>query len=336
MKKLLAFVLAIALIFSLSATASAANKADTVTVGDTTYVLSKGITDTVSWGNRTVYLVPKGTVVTCADSTKKLAFGYNEITMWDGEAEGGGGVAEGPYDAIDFAAYYLNSSWDDSENWDVIIPFIGVFDGYEDGDRNRVNMTDMMYVCEDNGAFFPGFTPHKDPNSVQFADVKAGAYYAAPVTWAILNRITDGTSGTTFSPDLTCTNAHILTFLWRACGSRVVDATNTFSDVKESDYFYQAALWAKSMGMITSDKFSPNTPCTRASAVLMIWKARGGSPVSTTTNFTDVPANSEYATAVAWAVENGITDGTSKTTFSPDRICTRAQIVTFLYRGFTQ
>ena len=172
--------------------------------------------------------------------------------------------------------------------------------------------------------------------NLSFTDVPVIAYYYDAVRWAVENGITNGTSGTTFSPDMTCTNAHILTFLWRACDSPVVDETNTFSDVKEGDYFYQAALWAKRMGMVSGDKFSPNAPCSRASAVTFMWQAAGSPTVTTKTNFTDVPANSAYAMAVAWALENGVTDGTSKTTFSPDRTCTRAQIVTFLYRGFAQ
>lgn len=335
MKKLLAFVLAFALTFSLSATALAADKADTVTVGDTTYVLSKGITDTVSWGNKTVYLVPAGTVVTCTDSGKPLAYGWYEPCMRNGEYEGGGMLPEGPDYAVDLSTF-SSVSWYDSENWDLDIPFIGVYGGRSEEDHNIVNMTDVLYVCEETGAFFPGFTPHKDVNSVQFADVKAGTYYATPVTWAVMNCITNGTTNTTFSPDVTCSNAHIMTFLWRAYGSPVVNMSNTFTDVTEDAYYYQAAQWAKSMGMVSGDTFAPNAPCSRASAVTFMWQAAGSPTVTTKTNFTDVPANADYAMAVAWALENGVTNGTTDTTFSPDRICTRAQIVTFLYRGLKQ
>ena len=105
-----------------------------------------------------------------------------------------------------------------------------------------------------------------------------------------------------------------------------------FTDVKESDYFYGSALWAYDLGIKDGSVFDPSKPCTRASAVLYMWKA-AGSPTSTTQiAFTDVPADAEYAQAVAWALEQGITNGTSATTFSPDDICTRGHIVTFLYR----
>ena len=132
---------------------------------------------------------------------------------------------------------------------------------------------------------------------------------------------------------MTCSNAHILTFLWRAYGSPVVNTANSFTDVTEGAYYYQAAQWAKSMGMVSGDKFAPNAPCSRASSVMFMWKAAGSPTVTTKTNFTDIPANADYAMAVAWALENGVTKGTTDTTFSPDRTCTRAQIATFLYRG---
>ncbi|MDO4749402.1 MAG: S-layer homology domain-containing protein [Eubacteriales bacterium] len=168
----------------------------------------------------------------------------------------------------------------------------------------------------------------------EFQDVPADAYYAAPVAWAIENRITNGTSNTTFSPKDLCTNAHILTFLWRASGKpdSASALDNPFTDVKESDYFYGSALRAYDLGIKDGSVFDPSKPCTRASAVLYMWKA-AGSPTSTTQiAFTDVPADAEYAQAVAWALEQGITNGTSATTFSPDDICTRGHIVTFLYR----
>ena len=169
--------------------------------------------------------------------------------------------------------------------------------------------------------------------NLNFKDVPATAYYYDAVRWAVENGITKGTTETTFSPDVTCSNAHILTFLWRAYGSPVVNTANSFTDVTEGAYYYQAAQWAKSMGMVSGDKFAPNAPCSRASSVMFMWKAAGSPTVTTKTNFTDIPANADYAMAVAWALENGVTKGTTDTTFSPDRTCTRAQIATFLYRG---
>lgn len=170
-----------------------------------------------------------------------------------------------------------------------------------------------------------------------FNDVLETDYFAASVLWAVENSVTSGTTATTFSPDDTCTTAQILTFLWRAKGSpEPTSKTNTFTDIKESDYFYKAALWAKENNIISKDStaFNGNTPCTRSAAVLYIWRAAGFPAAEKTSSFTDVAATTIYAPAVDWAVEAGVTSGTSATTFSPDTTCTRAQIVTFLYRAF--
>ncbi len=173
-------------------------------------------------------------------------------------------------------------------------------------------------------------TPTTAPS---FSDVANDAYYANAVKWAVEKNITAGTTATTFSPDDTCTRAQILTFLWRAVGSPKAELENPFADVKESDYFYDAAIWAYEKDMIDSDNFEGNTPCTRASTVMYMWLNADAPDAETTDKFSDVPALSEYAEAVAWAVENGITSGTSDTEFSPDTICSRGQIVTFLNRG---
>lgn len=176
-------------------------------------------------------------------------------------------------------------------------------------------------------------TETKQTASNRFSDVAGTAYYAAPVAWAVENGITDGTTDTTFSPDMTCSNAHIITFLWRAYGSPEVEAVYSLTDAAEGDYYYKPAQWAKSLGMLSGSALLPNEPCTRASTVTFMWKAAGSPSVTAKTNFKDVPPDAEYAMAVAWALENGVTDGTSDTTFSPDATCTRAQIVTFLYRA---
>lgn len=170
-----------------------------------------------------------------------------------------------------------------------------------------------------------------------FNDVLETDYFAASVLWAVENSVTSGTTATTFSPDDTCTTAQILTFLWRAKGSpEPTSKTSTFTDIKESGYFYKAALWAKENNIISKDStaFNGNTPCTRSMAVLYIWRAAGFPAAEKTSSFTDVAATTLYAPAVDWAVEAGVTSGTSATTFSPDMTCTRAQIVTFLYRAF--
>lgn len=168
-----------------------------------------------------------------------------------------------------------------------------------------------------------------------FFDVPDGAYYAAAVTWAVEKNITAGTSATTFSPDNTCTRAQILTFLWRAVGSPKRESFMAFDDVKSNEYYFNAATWAKGMGMVSGNKFEPETPCTRAYTVIYLWKNAGSPKTAVSDTFFDVPRDSEYAEAVAWAVKNGVTSGTDATTFSPDATCTRGQIVTFLKRALS-
>ncbi len=159
-----------------------------------------------------------------------------------------------------------------------------------------------------------------------FTDVKTGDYFADPVLWAVEKKITAGTSATTFAPNATCTQSQILTFLWRAKGEPKPTGT-----VSGTQYYATAAQWAKEQGL--TDNFSAEADCTRAMVVTYLWKL-AGSPKTGTSNFTDVSANADYAQAVAWAVEQGITSGTGNGRFSPNSTCTRGQIVTFLYRAF--
>ena len=169
-----------------------------------------------------------------------------------------------------------------------------------------------------------------------FTDVKASDYYADAVLWAVEKKITSGTSAATFSPDATCNRAQILSFLWRASGSPEPTAANPFTDIKTTDYFYKAALWAAEKDLVSGSTFGASTPCTRSSTMEYMWKAAGSPAPSGKASFDDVSANADYVSAVAWAVENNVTAGTSKTTFSPDSTCTRGQIVTFLYRAFAK
>ena len=168
-----------------------------------------------------------------------------------------------------------------------------------------------------------------------FDDVKADAYYANAVKWAVDRQITAGTSETTFSPEDTCTRAQILTFLWRAVGSPKKDGFTVFNDVRTADYYYNAAMWSREKDMVSGNNFEPNTPCTRAYTVIYLWKNAGSPETEVSDTFADVDINSGYAQAVAWAVKNGVTSGTSETTFSPDDTCTRGQIVTFLNRALS-
>lgn len=139
--------------------------------------------------------------------------------------------------------------------------------------------------------------------------------------------------GTTFAPGETCTTAHILTFLWRANGSpEPTVADNPFTDVKESDYFCKAALWAFEKELVSGNVFTPSAPCTRGQTMLYLYLL-AGSPEAELSTFTDVPADSVYSRAISWAVTQGITTGKTETTFAPDEICTRGHIATFLYRA---
>lgn len=166
-----------------------------------------------------------------------------------------------------------------------------------------------------------------------FSDIKESDYFHDSVLWAVSNGVTNGTSATTFSPHMICSQAQILTFLWRAVGSPEPTIASPYSNaaVKSGQYFYKAFVWAWEKGLIGNTAHDPNAPCSRSDVVTYLWKL-DGSPKTGSSNFTDVPASTPYAQAVAWAVQNGITNGTSATTFSPDGICTRGQIVTFLWR----
>ena len=161
-----------------------------------------------------------------------------------------------------------------------------------------------------------------------FTDVKTGDYFADPVLWAVEKNITQGTGNGQFSPNVTCNQGQILTFLWRAQGEPKPSGT-----VSGTQYYATAAQWAKEQGL--TDNFSAEADCTRAMVVTYLWKL-AGSPNAGTPDFTDVSANADYAQAVAWAVEQGITSGTGNGQFSPNGICNRGQIVTFLYRAFAK
>ena len=172
----------------------------------------------------------------------------------------------------------------------------------------------------------------QEEDVASFADVSESAYYSDAVKWAVEQGITTGTTTTAFAPHKTCTRAQILTFLWRAKGKPAPTIANPFSDVTKVNYYYDAALWAYEKGIISGTTLAANTPCSRSSAVTYLWKM-AGSPNVGRSRFTDVASRAEYAQAVEWAVQQGITTGKTATTFSPHDTCTRAQIVTFLYRA---
>ena len=175
-----------------------------------------------------------------------------------------------------------------------------------------------------------------NPQTGVFVDVATGSYYEDAVDWAVGNGITQGTDATHFSPDGICTRAQAVTFLWRAAGSPKPETrTMPFADVPAGSYYYDAVLWAVENGIAkgTSDTtFSPNMTCTRAQIVAFLWRSEKSPAAGTANPFADVKSAAYYADAVLWAVKENITRGTTNTTFSPDADCTRAQIVTFLWR----
>ena len=169
-----------------------------------------------------------------------------------------------------------------------------------------------------------------------FSDVPHGAYYQDAVDWAVENDITSGTSDTEFSPNETCTRAQAVTFLWRANGQPDAAGNNPFADVSTSSYYNEAVQWAVANGVTSGTSattFEPDAPVTRAQVVTFLYRDAGSPSASGSTSFADVPTDAYYRDAVRWAVTQGITAGTSATAFSPDESCTRAQIVTFLYRS---
>ena len=176
----------------------------------------------------------------------------------------------------------------------------------------------------------------KQTPSQAFVDVKTGDYFYDAVQWAVGKGITNGTSAETFSPEDPCTRAQIVTFLWRAAGSPVVNYAMDLSDVAGDAYYAEAVRWALSEGITTgtsADQFSPDATCTREQAVTFLWRAAGSPAVSGGSAFKDVGADAYYARAVAWAAQNGVTNGISQALFGTGSDCTRAQIVTFLYRA---
>ena len=174
------------------------------------------------------------------------------------------------------------------------------------------------------------------PQTGVFVDVATGIYYEDAVDWAVENGITTGVSANRFDPNGVCTRAQAVTFLWRAAGSPAPRSrTMPFTDVPAGSYYYDAVLWAVENGITkgTSDtRFSPDNTCTRAQIVAFLWRSEKSPAAGSRNPFADVKSTAYYADAVLWAVREDITKGTTNTTFSPNADCTRAQIVTFLWR----
>ena len=200
----------------------------------------------------------------------------------------------------------------------------------EDGMEQRVCRNDPNHVET-------RLIPATGEPTPSFKDVPADAYYADAVAWAVGKSITNGTSADTFSPNDNCTRAQVVTFLWRAAGEPEPTRTdNPFTDVQEGAYYYKAVLWAVENNItngMSADRFEPDGKCTRGQVVTFQHRAAGEPEVTAANPFSDVKDGDYFFNAVLWAVSKRITNGTTAMTFSPNDICTRAQVVTFLYRG---
>ena len=213
------------------------------------------------------------------------------------------------------------------------------YTGATDGNYNDKTTTCEVAVTRRYSSPSTPVTPEPEPTpeeTVRFADVSTSAYYYDAVKWAVENGVTDGLSATTFGPYESCTRAQIVTFLWRAAGSPEPKAMSSFTDVHASAYYAKAVAWAVENGItngMTDTAFAPDATCTRGQSVTFLYRALG-KKVESSANFTDVKSDAFYADAVNWAVASDVTNGTSATTFSPNADCTRAEIVTFLYRAY--
>lgn len=210
-----------------------------------------------------------------------------------------------------------------------------------DGKGNDVKLIDVdsrtyRFTMPDSAVLVNAVFAQELEMLIAFTDVDAEDYFYDAVAWAMAHNVTFGTSDTTFSPDNVCTRAQAVTFLWRAAGSPQPQMIiNPFEDVQESDYFYNAVLWSVENNITagtSAGTFSPDTVCTRSQAVTFLYRY-DGTVATEMTEFIDVNETAYYYDAVQWAAQNGITSGTGTNTFSPEANCTRAQIVTFLYRA---
>lgn len=185
---------------------------------------------------------------------------------------------------------------------------------------------------------FKAIPAEEEPETAVFVDIPADAYYYNAVLWAAQKGITEGVTATAFCPEMDCTRAQMVAFLWRAVGSPEPTVKECpFADVDLNSYYGKAVLWAVEKGITNGNSatvFAPNAACTRAQMVTFICRLADGKPVGGTDSFGDVPQDAYYAEAIQWAVETGITNGVDENRFAPDGTCTRAAMVTFLYRYF--
>ena len=265
-----------------------------------------------------------------------------------GGGGGGGGGSTGTDSAVALPSGVtggsVSSSTDKAKPGDTVTITVEPDEGYVPGTVKVVDKDGKEIAVKDLGNGKYSFVMPTGKVDVQvtfapatggFTDVSADAYYREAVLWAVEKGVTNGVSDTLFGPDQACTRAQIVTFLWRAAGSPEPTAAGGFTDVPADAYYAKAVAWAVENGITTGvaeGLFAPDATCTRAQSVTFLFRALDGT-AGTGSSFTDVPADAWYAAAVAWAVEKGVTNGISESQFGPDGDCTRAQIVTFLYRA---
>lgn len=248
------------------------------------------------------------------------------------------------WNSVNSAASEANHDWNEvyvDGRWVIIDVTWDCQNRYQNGQYTQNQHLDTYFDITDNMlaqdhrilSYGRGQHVEKRTNLAPFTDVTTDDYFYAPVKWALEKGITAGTSSDTFSPNDFCTNGQILTFLWRNAGAPIVDAPSLASSYK-NDTYYPAIAWAYTQGILRqNDRFQSDTPCMRSQAITFLWRAERSPQAATIPAFGDVPTDAPYTAALAWALENGITAGTTATTFSPNTICTRAQIISFLYNG---
>ena len=189
----------------------------------------------------------------------------------------------------------------------------------------------LVSIAEDN---HPGLVYGVEPEDVvPFTDVKVDAWYGDAVQWGLDKGIVSGTSATTFSPNKNCTRAEFMSLLWRIAGSPAMSGANPFSDIKTTDSYYNAALWAYEKGMISGSTFAPSKLCNRGEVIISLWKSVGSPEALQANQFLDIANHqSEIGRAISWGYMNSVMGGTATHKFSPNDNCTRAQIITYLYR----
>ncbi len=293
-KKLLSLALALAVCLGLSVPAYAAPVTIKAPSGDMTVTLS----DAALAGTGTVYGESCKVYEAPTGSTLSAVGDEEHVTHWYFPAQQ---ISEKEY------------TYDDS--WYQPIPSKGIklpIDGYD--------MLAVTIGADVEETFIIKYADNAAPTApAGFPDVAASFAFASAINWAVEQNIAAGYADGTFRPGNTCTVSHILTFLWRANGRPGAGG----------DERAAVTAWAKGLGVDASDL---SAPCTRAMAVAYLWKAAGSPAPSKAASFADVPAGADYADAVSWALEKGVTNGTGGNTFSPGGTCTRGQIVTFLYR----